>query len=337
MDAMLSVPLENGDALCHLCRHRCRIKQGERGICGVRENVSGHLKSLVYDKVIATHIDPIEKKPIFHVAPGSASYSIATVGCNFRCRFCQNSDIAQMPTDRKGLIMGDPISPETIVAKALKAGCKTIAYTYTEPTVYFELARDTALLAKQKGLRNIFVSNGYMTPEAIESAASFLDAANVDLKAFSDDFYRNYCGAKRSGVMDTLKRLKEKKIWVEITTLVIPGLNDDEEEISGLARFIATELGPETPWHVSRFHPAYRLLDRPVTPVQTLSMIRKIGLHEGLFHVYTGNVPGDPGENTYCHACKKMIIRREGYGIMEYQIQNGCCAYCGTRLSGLDL
>ena len=337
MDASLSVPMENGDVLCQLCRHRCRVKPGERGVCGVRENVSGHLKSLVYDKVIATHIDPIEKKPIFHLSPGSGSYSIATVGCNFRCRFCQNSDIAQMPKDRQGLIMGEAIAPETIVERALQAGCKTIAYTYTEPTVYFELARDTALIARQKRLKNIFVTNGYMTPEAIDAALPFLDAANVDLKAFSDAFYQHYCGARRSGVMDTLKRLKEKKIWLEITTLVIPGLNDSKEEIQALAQFIATELGPETPWHVSRFHPAYRLTDRPPTPVRTLAEIRKIGIDAGLFYVYTGNVPGDPGENTYCHGCKKVVIERRGYRIMGYHIQSGCCAHCGAQVSGVAM
>lgn len=337
MDAILSVHLENGDVLCHLCRHRCRIKEGSRGICGVRENVSGHLKTLVYDKLIATHIDPIEKKPIFHLAPGSMSYSIATVGCNFKCRFCQNSDIAQMPSDRNGLIMGEAISPEAIVKETVKNKCKTIAYTYTEPTVYFELARDTAVLAKKDGLRNIFVTNGYMTPEAIEIASAFLDAANVDLKAFSDDFYRSYCAAKRTGVLDTLKLLKAKGVWVEVTTLVIPGLNDRREEVTDLARFIANELGPETPWHVSRFHPTYRLLDRPVTPISTLTAIREIGLKAGLYYVYTGNVPGDEGEHTFCHACKKRIIGREGYRIIDYRIQDSCCGYCGAKVFGVDL
>jgi len=303
----------------------------------VRENISGTLQTLVYDKLIAKNIDPIEKKPIYHLSPGSLSYSVATVGCNFKCRFCQNSDIAQMPSDRNGMIMGDPFKPESIVSEAIRKNCKSISYTYTEPTVYFELAYDTAVISKKQGLRNIFVTNGYMTPEALAMITPYLDAANVDLKAFSDDFYRTYCGAKRDGVLDTLKQMKSAGIMIEITTLVIPGLNDKKEEITSLARFIVNELGPETPWHVSRFHPTYHLLDYPSTPVGTLAMVRETGLKEGLYYVYTGNVPGDEGENTFCHACKNKIIERWGYRINNYYIENGCCRYCKTPIHGLDI
>ncbi|MBU0992422.1 MAG: AmmeMemoRadiSam system radical SAM enzyme [Proteobacteria bacterium] len=337
MEAFLYEKQKDGSVVCSLCRHRCHIKQGQRGICGVRENISGTLQTLVYDKLIAKNIDPIEKKPIYHLSPGSLSYSVATVGCNFKCRFCQNSDIAQMPSDRNGMIMGDPFKPESIVSEAIRKNCKSISYTYTEPTVYFELAYDTAVISKKQGLRNIFVTNGYMTPEALAMITPYLDAANVDLKAFSDDFYRTYCGAKRDGVLDTLKQMKSAGIMIEITTLVIPGLNDKKEEITSLARFIVNELGPETPWHVSRFHPTYHLLDYPSTPVGTLAMVRETGLKEGLYYVYTGNVPGDEGENTFCHACKNKIIERWGYRINNYYIENGCCRYCKTPIHGLDI
>lgn len=337
MDALLYQRLDNDSVRCNLCRHTCLIKKGRRGICGVRENDGGTLRTLVYDALIAQSVDPVEKKPLFHVAPGSTSFSIATVGCNFKCRFCQNADIAQMPADNNGMIAGKSVSPEAIVRQAVHHQCRSISYTYTEPTVYFELAFDTARLAHEKGLKNIFVTNGYMTTEALDMIAPVLDAANVDLKSFSHDFYTSYCHAKRDGVLDTLRHMKSLGIFIEITTLVIPGLNDDAKEIGQLARFIATELGPQTPWHVSRFHPTYRLTDRPATPVGTLSEIRRIGLNEGLHHVYTGNVPGDEGEHTYCGNCGKKIIARWGYRITEYHISDGRCTDCRTPVHGLDM
>ena len=271
MEALLYEKLEDEKVMCNLCNHHCVINEGKRGICSVRENRGGILETLVYGKLIARHIDPIEKKPLFHYLPGSLSCSISTVGCNFRCLFCQNADIAQMPADRKGMIMGDYCSSEEIVDAAISAGCKTIAYTYTEPTVYFETALGTAKAAHKKGIRNVFVTNGYMTPEAVKMISPYLDAANVDLKAFNDAFYKKMCGARREYVMETLKVMKAQGIFLEITTLIVPGLNDDMKELDQLADFIVKDLGPEVPWHISRFHPTYKLTDRPATPHATLT------------------------------------------------------------------
>jgi pyruvate formate lyase activating enzyme len=311
------------------------IKDGKRGICSVRENRSGILETLVYDRVIARHVDPIEKKPLFHFYPGSLSYSIATPGCNFKCRFCQNADIAQMPSDRDGMIMGDSIRPETIVAAALKQNCRTIAYTYTEPTVFFELAYDTARLANEKGLSNVFVTNGYMTREALEMIQPYLDAANVDLKAFSDDFYKTYCGAKLKHVKETLMMMRSLDIFVEVTTLIIPGLNDSPRELADLAAFLVTSLGPDVPWHISRFHPTYRLTNRPATPVKTLLMAREIGIHAGLKYVYTGNVPGEASEKTFCYSCGRELIDRWGFAVNRYVIEEGRCPDCGAMITGV--
>lgn len=337
MEAMCYSKRDQNKVLCHLCRHRCLIPDGERGLCGVRENRQGTLYSLVYGKLVARHVDPIEKKPLFHVAPGTLSYSVATVGCNFSCRFCQNADIAQMPKDRKGLIMGDTVMPGEVVEAAIRAGCQSISFTYTEPTIFFEYAYDTAVLAKGRNLKTVFVSNGYMGSEAIEKIAPYLDAANIDLKAFSDDFYKTYCGARLESVKETLRQMKAAGIFLEITTLLIPGLNDSEKELQALAHFIVTELGPETPWHISRFHPTYRLTDRPVTPLASLSFARKTGIEAGLYYVYTGNVPGDSGENTFCYHCGKTLVHRHGYMIRDNAIQNGKCPDCQTPIHGVDI
>lgn len=335
MKAYLYDPLDEAKVRCNLCSHRCVIKAGRRGICNVRHNHQGELETLVYGRLIATNVDPIEKKPLFHLLPGSRSYSIATVGCNFRCRFCQNADIAQMPSDRDGLIMGTPVSPETVVQDALKTGCQTIAYTYTEPTVYFEFALDTARLAHANGIKNVFVSNGYMTRETLEMAAPCLDGANVDLKAFSDDFYKTQCSARLEPVKETLRAMRAAGILVEVTTLIIPGLNDDPDELKALARFLVDDMGPDTPWHISRFHPTYRLTDRPVTPLATLQQARDIGRQAGLRYVYMGNVPGEEGESTFCHHCGAMLIERWGFTVKRNVIRNGRCPKCDTEVYGV--
>jgi pyruvate formate lyase activating enzyme len=335
MEAYLYEKLEDHTVKCNLCSHRCIIKEGRRGRCNVRENEAGILKTLVYGQLIARHVDPIEKKPLFHFLPGSRSYSIATVGCNFRCRFCQNADIAQMPTDREGIIMGDSYTPQEVVAAAQKAGCRSISYTYTEPTVFFEFAYETAKLAHRNGIRNVFVTNGYMTSEALDMIEPYLDAANVDLKAFTDRYYKELCGAKLKHVQATLKLMTARGIFVEVTTLIVPGLNDDPSELNDLAAFLAKQLGPHIPWHISRFHPTYKLTDRPPTPVKTLSMAREIGLKAGLRYVYTGNVPGDTGENTYCYHCGKMVVERCGFQVGKMHIKNGRCDYCDTAIDGV--
>jgi pyruvate formate lyase activating enzyme len=335
MEAYLYESLNDNKVKCNLCNHRCIIKEGCSGICGVRQNRQGILETLVYGKLIARHVDPIEKKPLFHLLPGSLSYSIATVGCNFKCRFCQNADIAQMPSDKKGMIMGDIFTPADVVHRALKENCKTIAYTYTEPTVYFEFAFDTARLAHENGLLNVFVTNGYMTREALEMITPYLDAANVDLKAFTDDFYKTYCKAKLEHVKDTLKKMKSNGVFVEVTTLLIPGLNDDKNELEHLARFIANSLGKETPWHISRFHPTYKLTDRPSTPLATLVMARNIGIKAGLKYVYTGNVPGEESEKTFCYHCGGLLIDRWGFYVEKNLIRDGKCSQCGATIEGI--
>jgi pyruvate formate lyase activating enzyme len=335
MEAYLYEPLEDNKVKCNLCSHRCVIKDGRRGICSVRENQAGKLLTLVYGKVIARHVDPIEKKPLFHFLPGTLSYSIATVGCNFRCKFCQNADIAQMPTNHKGRIMGETVTPQTIVDAAARAGCRSISYTYTEPTVFFELAYETAKIAHEQGIRNVFVTNGYMTAEALEMINPYLDAANVDLKAFTEKYYKDLCGARLKQVQQTLKRMRESGIFVEITTLIVPGLNDDSSELRQLAGFIVDELGTDTPWHISRFHPTYKLIDRPPTPVKTLTGARDIGLRAGLKYVYTGNVPGNAGENTFCPACDEMVIERWGFQVGKMRIQEGKCSQCGFGIEGV--
>ena len=337
MEACLYEKLEENKVRCNLCAHTCVIKPGRRGICGVRQNEDGGLQTLVYGRLIARHVDPIEKKPLYHLLPGSRSYSVATVGCNFKCAFCQNADIAQMPNDRRGAILGSACAPEEVVADALEQGCRSIAYTYTEPTIYFEFAYETARLARSKGLKNVFVTNGYMTAQALEMAAPYLDAANVDLKAYTDEFYKTRCSSRLEPVKDTLRRMKALDIWVEVTTLIIPGLNDDPDELRALAAFIVHDLGSETPWHISRFHPTYKLTDRPPTPVPTLAAAYEIGKAAGLHYVYMGNVPGEGGENTHCHQCGTLLIERLGFRVRRNTIRNNQCPECQTPVSGIGM
>jgi len=333
-EAMWYGKLSDGRVRCDLCNHRCVIADGERGTCGVRENRDGVLYSLVYGKTIATHVDPIEKKPLFNFYPGTRSFSIATVGCNLKCRHCQNADISQMPVDR-GRIMGEDAPPEQIVRMAEANDCQSIAYTYTEPTIYMEYAYDTAKIASERGIKNVFVTNGYMTEEALKAMQPYLDAANVDLKGFTEEHYREVCGARLKPVLDTLKLMKELGIWVEVTTLIIPTVNDSEEELEQIAEFIMS-LGAETPWHVSRFHPTYKMLNLPSTSVHSVIRARQIGLEAGLRYVYTGNAPGDDGENTYCYNCGKVLIPRYGYQLGKIHVKDSKCEYCGAKIDVID-
>lgn len=334
-EAMFYEKSDDNRVNCNLCSHRCKnIGESQRGLCGVRENIDGKLFSLVYGRLVACSVDPIEKKPLFHFFPGSLSYSISTVGCNFRCDNCQNFDISQMPRERKAII-GTETAPEAVVLAAKQNGCKSIAYTYTEPTIFFEYALDVAKLAKKEDLKNVFVTNGYITEEALQEIAPYLDAANIDLKSFTDDFYRNHCGARLQPVLDSIKLHKKLGIWLELTTLVIPTLNDSEKELQQIATFIKDEVGPETPWHVSGFRPMYRLLDVGSTPVETLQKARQIGLETGLKYVYVGNVPGENGESTFCPKCEEKLIHRIGYRINENSIETSRCPFCGTKIDGV--
>jgi pyruvate formate lyase activating enzyme len=331
--AMFQEPKEGSKVLCGLCSHRCLIAPGHRGICAVRENRDGTLYSLVYDRIIARNIDPIEKKPLFHFLPGSLSFSLATPGCNFRCKHCQNADISQLPRDKGGIVPGEAVSPAEIVEAALRHHCASISYTYTEPTIFFELAYDTATLARKAGLKNVFVTNGYITPEALREISPVLDAANIDLKGFTDDFYKNICGARLQPVLDSIRLYKELGIWIEITTLVIPGHNDSENELRQIAQFVRS-VGEGVPWHVSRFHPTYKLIDRPRTPLETLKRARQIGIDEGLRYVYEGNIPGE-GEETTCWSCGKSLVKRYGFSVEENHVKDGKCGFCGAKMDGV--
>ena len=322
-----------GKVRCLLCNHRCLIADGKRGMCGVRENKDGTLYSLVYEKLISAHVDPIEKKPFFHFLPGSKAFSIATVGCNFRCLHCQNHEISQLPRDKKK-IAGEKVTGEAIVSMALQNNCDSISYTYTEPTIFFEYAYDTAKIAQKKGLKNNFVTNGYMTAEALDMIAPYLDGANVDLKSFSEKFYKEICGARLKPVLENIKQMKELGIWVEVTTLIIPTLNDAEGELRKITRFILS-VSPEIPWHVSAFYPTHQMLDKPRTSPEIIRRAREIGLEEGLRYVYTGNIPGEEGENTVCYHCNNVLIRRWGYQIAEQRVTDGTCPHCGTPIDGV--
>ena len=328
---------EEGKVRCRLCSRRCSIGEGKTGSCFVRKNIKGELYSLNYDKVCAANADPIEKKPLFHFQPGSRSFSIACVGCNFRCEFCQNWHISQAGIE-DGRLEGQAISPEQIVTSAVRGRCRSVAYTYTEPTIFMELCGDCGRLAKEQGLANVFVSNGYEAKEAIDFAKGWLDGINVDLKAFNEDYYKRLCKARLGPVLDTIRYIaKETDIWMEITTLVVPGENDSEDELKGLAEFIANEAGVDVPWHISRFHPQYKYLDSVPTPLETLERAEAIGKAAGLRYVYLGNVPGSKSESTFCYSCGSMLIQRVGYQIAGNNVENGKCAECGVEIAGFEL
>ncbi len=335
-EAILYDKIEGNKVRCGVCNHRCIIDDGKKGICGVRKNEGGTLYTLVYGKAIAENVDPIEKKPLFHFMPGTLSLSIAAVGCNFRCLHCQNADISQASKERafedSDLILGKNLPPEKVIEDTLAEDCPSISYTYTEPTVFVEYALDTMKLARKKGLKNVWVSNGYMTNETINEIAPYLDAINVDLKGFTEKFYTEVCGARLEPVLENLKEIKKRKIWLEITTLLITEKNDSPEELKGIAEFIKNNLGDDTPWHISRFFPAYKLIDLPPTEVKIIREAVEIGRAAGLKYVYSGNIPGDGFEDTYCPKCKEKIINRVGYLVERFD-DNGKCGNCGENLS----
>jgi pyruvate formate lyase activating enzyme len=324
-EALFYKRLKDNVVQCGLCPHACVIAPDKRGKCGVRENQDGILCALTYGKPVTTAVDPIEKKPFYHFLPGTRSYSIACAGCNLSCKFCQNWEISQMP--KTGHITGESMTPEQIVEEAISYKCKSISYTYTEPTIFFEFCFDIATAAKKSGLKNTFVTNGFISKQAIDKVASVLDAANIDLKGFTEDFYKDYCDARLQPVLDAIRQYHEKGVFLEITTLIIPGLNDDESSVRGIAKFIAS-VDKSIPWHVSRFFPHYEMVNKSPTPVRSVQQAVAIGKEAGLHYVYAGNLPGHDTDNTFCSACGKRIITRHGFNVTESHLDKNKCKFC---------
>ncbi|AMK10696.1 AmmeMemoRadiSam system radical SAM enzyme [Pseudodesulfovibrio indicus] len=337
IEARLWKPLKDGAVQCRLCNHFCAVKPGARGKCGVRENREGTLWSLNYDKVAAVNLDPVEKKPLYHFLPGTRTFSFATMGCNLSCTFCQNWSLSQPPrTD--GTIRGQRTSPEELVDEAVRRGAASISYTYSEPTIFFELMQDTARLARVAGLKNIMVSNGFMSPECLEALGPDIDAINVDLKCYTESFYEEISGARLKPVLDNLRTIKhELKWWLEVTTLLIPGRNDSPEELDRLTDFLATEIGADTPWHISRFHPDYRMTSAPPTSGGSLEAAYAVGKAKGLKYVYIGNMPGSNRQTTLCPGCGREVIDRSGFSANMHGLRHGRCAACGEPVDGVGL
>ncbi|HEX7491160.1 MAG TPA: AmmeMemoRadiSam system radical SAM enzyme [Candidatus Limnocylindrales bacterium] len=329
-------PLAPGSVRCNACAHRCVLRPSRIGICGVRQNRGGWLYTLAYGQIVAAKAEPIEKKPFYHFMPGSYAYSVGTQGCNFHCSFCQNWEMSQ--AHREGVVPESRNeTPEGIVEAAVAAGVRSIAYTYVEPTIFIEFALDSMVRARAAGLHNVFVTNGYETPEAIELVAPYLDAANVDLKAGNDDFYRHVCGGRWEPVRETIVEMRRRDIWVELTTLIVPGLNDDRRELRGLAEWIATAVGPETPWHLTRFQPAFRLGDVAETPARTLLEAAAIAREVGLRHVYIGNAPEVEDSTTCCVRCGEVLIGRSDFAVTKWRLSEGHCPRCKHALAGVGL
>ena len=330
-EAMLYSKAENRRTDCFLCAHRCKIMPGKRGICRVRENRDGTLCTVVYGRLISAGIDPIEKKPLYHFLPGTRSYSIATMGCNFKCAFCQNADISQISRSGDGGINGHYAAPEDIVRDEIRRACPSISYTYTEPTIFFEYAHDVAVLAHASGLKNVFVSNGYQTPETIGKMAGLIDAANIDLKAFTEEFYARVCKARLERVLEAIRLMHQRGIFLEITTLLIPGENDSDDELKRIADFLVS-VSPDVPWHVSAFFPTYHMTDKPPTAPESILRALEIGRKAGVKFRYAGNVPGHGYEDTRCPSCDKVVIRRAGFNVRDMKLSDGKCGHCGAPL-----
>lgn len=328
-EALFYKKIDKNNVKCNLCYHNCIIKDGSRGFCNIRENKNGTLFSLTYGKIIANNIDPIEKKPLFHFYPGSKTYSIATPGCNFKCLHCQNYSISQN-TNNSEMYFKD-ILPLDIVKNAIKEGCSSISYTYTEPTIFYEYAYDIAKIAYKRNLKNIFVTNGYISNEALEYISPFLNGANIDLKAMSNGFYKDICKAKLKPVLDNIKLFYDLGIWIEITTLIIPGYNDKISDIKKIADFIK-KIDPNIPWHITRFHPHFKLDNIPMTKIEILDKFVKIGKNVGLNFVYQGNI--GKGENTYCPNCKNLIIKRDIFKVSKVNMDKNRCSFCNKEISG---
>lgn len=362
--ALYHEPMADHFVRCTLCPHDCKIAPDHRGVCGVRINHGGQLFTRVADRIVSAEVDPIEKKPLFHFLPGSTAYSVATVGCNFRCRFCQNWTISQWPK-LKELVdqdqnapsaigehpasewcaeseppearwgIGTPVAPSELLVQAVRTRCRSIAYTYTEPTIFYELALATARLASASGIGNIFVTNGFISLDPLREIAPYLGAANIDLKSFRDSYYKKLCGARLDPVLAAIREYKKLGVWIELTTLLIPGLNDEEGELRDIARFIKTELGEDVPWHISRFFPAYKMDHWRETPISSILRAREVGQEEGLRYIYLGNVPQEEGaENTVCPGCGTVVIRRSGFSVVDNRLQAGRCPNCSQFVMG---
>ncbi len=321
--------LQDNKVRCSVCSHRCTIGEGKVGICGTRKNINGKIHSLIYNTVSSEAVDPIEKKPLYHFLPGTLSYSLGTIGCNFSCEHCQNWNISQVELEEAWT---KEVTPDEAIKRALASGCKSISWTYNEPAIWHEYTYDSAVLAKKAGLKTIYVTNGYITHEALRRMAPYLDAYRVDIKSFSEDFYRNICGARLAPVLDSTKLAKEFGMHVETVTLLIPGRNDSKEEITELTRWVHDNLGENTPMHFTRFYPMYKMEDALPTPVSTLEMAYDIAKREGMRFVYTGNVPGHRYENTYCPECNTMLIDRSGFHVSAIRIKDGKCPQCGEAV-----
>lgn len=331
-EAMHYKKLGDNVVQCQLCPNRCTLSDLARGLCGVRINIDGKLYSLVYGKPVAIHVDPIEKKPLSHFLPGTTAFSISTAGCNLGCIFCQNWQISQVKPEEAEHYNFDP---ERIVALAIENNSPTIAYTYTEPTIFYEYMLETAKLAKKKGLRNIMHSCGYINPGPLKELLKYMDACNIDLKGFSEDYYQQMCSGHLDPVLESIKNVKKAGVWLEITNLMIPGKNDDPKMIRQMCRWIRENVGPDVPLYFSSFYPMYKLQNVPPTPVETLEMAYKIAREEGLNYVYIGNVFGHIKEHTYCPKCGKILIKRLGYAIEENNIVGGKCEFCGYKIAGV--
>jgi pyruvate formate lyase activating enzyme len=331
-EARYYTKLDDGAVQCTLCPWRCVVGNGKRGHCDVRENRRGIYYSLVYGRIAANHRDPIEKKPLFHFMPGTEAFSLATAGCNVDCKFCQNWELAQRrPED----IFSAAFTPEEIVEQALKYNCQSVAYTYNEPTVFTEFIIDTAAEARRQGVKSAVISNGYILKEPLLDLCRVVDAYKVDLKAFTESYYRDVVGGQLKPVLETLVTLKSQNVWTEIVYLTVPTLNDDISTVKDMVKWILHELGPDVPLHFSRFYPQYRLRNLPPTPIPTLEKLRTIGMDGGLNYVYLGNVPGHQGENTTCPNCGETLIGRMGYQIFKKHIKDGKCDFCKHPIPGV--
>ncbi|MEM1772227.1 MAG: AmmeMemoRadiSam system radical SAM enzyme [Desulfurococcaceae archaeon] len=331
--AKLWEPMGDSKVKCNLCHRRCIIAPGAFGACGVRYNYEGELYTVVYGLLTAANADPIEKKPLMHFHPGASVFSISTAGCNFYCKFCDNWVLSQ---SRWNKIFGEPYEPGEVVEQAKRSGCQGISYTYNEPTVFFEFMYDTAKIAKKNDLFNTIVTNGYITPEAINELRGLIDAATVDFKGGGNrEFYRKYMGVPDpEPILTSILEMKKAGFWIEITNLVVPEVGDKVEDVRKLASWIVENLGAETPFHLLRFHPDYMLQDIPPTPVETLEKLAKVSMDEGLKHVYIGNVWGHPLENTYCPRCGTLVVERKGFFISKWRLKDGfTCPECGYKLN----